>query len=114
MTDASIDLQQPPSDVEFDCIGEVKAPSNVEEDHIHATYGGTNLVGSKFRFISEDGTTSEVTWRVRFENFIRRNYADSASRTTPEACRSWDEYHWTMSLQRPHSKSREGESRSRF
>jgi len=47
----------PPSDVESDCIGEVQAPSTVEEDHIRAAYNGTNLVGSKFRFISEDGTT---------------------------------------------------------
>jgi hypothetical protein len=38
----------PPSDVESDCIGEVQAPSNVEEDHMRAAYGGTNLVGSKF------------------------------------------------------------------
>jgi hypothetical protein len=36
----------PTSDVESDCIGEVQAPSNVEEDHIHAAYGGTNPVGS--------------------------------------------------------------------
>ena len=48
MTEASIDLQQPtPSDVESDCIGEVQAPSNVEEDHMHAVYDGTNLVGRK-------------------------------------------------------------------
>jgi hypothetical protein len=49
----------PPSDVESDCIGEVQAPSNVEEDHMHAAYGGTNLVGSKFRFVGEDVTTGE-------------------------------------------------------
>ena len=48
MTDAFSELQQPPPDVESDCIGEVQAPSNVEEDHMHAAYGGTNLVGSKF------------------------------------------------------------------
>ena len=51
----------PPSDVESDCIGEVQAPSNVEEDHMHAAYGGTNLVGSKLRFVGEDVTTGEVT-----------------------------------------------------
>ena len=37
MTEASIDLQRPPSDVESDCIGEVQAPSNVEEDHMQPT-----------------------------------------------------------------------------
>jgi len=51
----------PPSDVESDCIGEVQAPSNVEEDHMHAAYRGTNLVGSKFRFVGEDVTTGEAT-----------------------------------------------------
>ena len=51
----------PPSDVESDCIGEVQAPSNVEEDHMHAAYGGTNLVGSKSRFVDEDVTTGEAT-----------------------------------------------------
>jgi hypothetical protein len=67
----------PPPDVESDCIGEVQAPSTVKEDHVYAAYGGTNLVGRKvsihFRFISEDGTTSEVTWRVRFETFTYLN-----------------------------------------
>jgi len=38
----------PRSDVESDCIGEVQAPSNVKEDDMHAAYGGTNLVESKF------------------------------------------------------------------
>ena len=38
----------PPSDVESDCIGEVQAPSDVDEHHMHAAYGATNLVGSKF------------------------------------------------------------------
>jgi hypothetical protein len=38
----------PPSDLESDCIGEVQAPSKVEEDHMHAAYGGTNLVGNTF------------------------------------------------------------------
>jgi hypothetical protein len=30
--------------VESGCIGEVQAPSNVEEDHMHAAYNGTNLI----------------------------------------------------------------------
>ena len=51
----------PPSDVESDCIGEVQAPSNVEGNQMHAAYGGTNLVGSKFRFVGEDVTTGEAT-----------------------------------------------------
>ena len=50
-----------PSDVESDCIGEVQAQSNVEEDHMHAAYGGTNLVESKFRLVGEDVTTREAT-----------------------------------------------------
>jgi hypothetical protein len=61
MTEASIDLQQPTFRVESDCIGEVQAPSNVAEDHTHAAYRGTNLVGSKFRFVGEDVTTGEAT-----------------------------------------------------
>jgi len=51
----------PPSDVESDCIGQVQAPSNVEEDHMHAAYGGTNLVESNFQFVGEDVTTGEAT-----------------------------------------------------
>ena len=51
----------PPSDVESDCIGEVQAPSYVEGNQMHAAYGGTNLVGSKFRFVGEDVTTGEAT-----------------------------------------------------
>ena len=47
----------PPSDVESDCIGELQAPSNIEEDHMHAAYGGTNL----FRFVGKDVTTGEAT-----------------------------------------------------
>ena len=39
-------------------IGEAEAPSNVEEDRMHAAYGGTILVGSKFRFVGEDVTTA--------------------------------------------------------
>jgi hypothetical protein len=31
MTEASVDLQQPTSDVESDCIGEVQAPSKAGE-----------------------------------------------------------------------------------
>ena len=61
MTEASIDLQQPTFGVESDCIGEVQAPSNVAEDQTHAAYRGTNLVGSKFRFVGEDVTTGEAT-----------------------------------------------------
>jgi hypothetical protein len=45
MTDAFSELQQPTSDVESDCIGEVQA--TVEKNHVHAAYGGTNLVGRK-------------------------------------------------------------------
>jgi hypothetical protein len=58
MTKHSLTYNNPPSDVESDCIGEVPAPSNVEEDHIHAAYGGTNPAGSKFRFVGEDVTTT--------------------------------------------------------
>ena len=47
MTEASVDLQQPTSDVESDCIGEVQAPSTVEKNHLHTAYNGTNLVGPK-------------------------------------------------------------------
>jgi hypothetical protein len=62
MTEASIDLQQPtPSDVESDCIGEVQAPGTVKEDHIRAAYNGTNVVGSKSRFVGKDVTTGEAT-----------------------------------------------------
>jgi hypothetical protein len=42
-----VSYSNPPPDVESDCIGEVQVPSNVEEDHMHAAYGGTNLVGRK-------------------------------------------------------------------
>ena len=63
----------PPSDVESDCIGEVQAPSTVEEDHMHAACGGTNLVGSKFRFVGEDLMTGEVTRSARLENFTYLN-----------------------------------------
>jgi hypothetical protein len=52
----------PPSDVESDCIGELQASSNVEEDHTHAAYGDTTLLGSKFRVVGEDVTTGEATW----------------------------------------------------
>ena len=51
----------PPSDVESDCIGVVQAPSTVEEDNMRAAYNGTNLVGSKSRFVDEDVTTGEAT-----------------------------------------------------
>ena len=61
MTEASQDLQHPPSDVESDCIGKVQAPSTVEEDHIRAAYNGTTLVGSKSRFVGEDVGTGEAT-----------------------------------------------------
>ena len=54
----------PPSDVESDCIGEMQASSSVEEEHMHAAYGGTNLVGSKFQFVGEDVTTGEATRSV--------------------------------------------------
>ena len=50
-----------PSDVESDWIGWVQAPSNVEEDHMHAAYGGTNLLGTKFRVVGEDVTTGLAT-----------------------------------------------------
>ena len=51
----------PTPDVESDCIGEVQVPSNVEEDHMHAAYGGTNLLGTKFRVVGEDVTTGLAT-----------------------------------------------------
>jgi len=58
-----VSYSNPPPDVESDCIGEVQAPSTVENNHMHAAYNGTNLAGSKFRFVGEDVTTGEATTR---------------------------------------------------
>jgi hypothetical protein len=63
----------PPSDVESDCIGEVQAPSNVEEEHMHAAYGATNLARSKFRFVGENVAIGEVARSARLENLTYHN-----------------------------------------
>ena len=68
MTEASIELLQPTFRRRIR-----QAPSNVEEDHMHAAYGGTNLVGSKFRFVGEDVTTGEATRSARLENLTYLN-----------------------------------------
>ena len=69
----------PPPDVESDCIGEVQVPSNVEEDHMHAVYGGTNLVGRKvsihFRGWNEQ--------RTDLAHSIRKLYLPEKGETMP-------------------------------